>query len=50
VYYLPLHVGNLDLPTCPYTPSGTLCEGYGGYKSVGFGVSQVRRRAIRSRS
>ena len=41
VYHVPLHVGDLNLPTCPYTPSGTLCVGYGGYKSVGFGVSQA---------
>jgi hypothetical protein len=40
VYYLPLHVGDLDLPTCPST-QGYLCAGYGGYKSVAFGVSQT---------
>jgi len=39
LYYLPLHIGDLNLPTCPYT-SGYLCGGYGGYKSVWFGVSQ----------
>ena len=39
-YYLPLHVGNLDLPTCP--THGLICKqyDYGGYEGLPFGVSQ----------
>ena len=42
--FLVVHVGSLDLPTCPTLGVG--CEQYGGYAGLCFGVVQTGRPAV----